>query len=199
MDQNKGDISSQIVDGVLRFVATGGFLTLALLAPNSTQVFDKPLNKLLDKLDKKSKERELRRVAYYMKRKGLISYEATDYQHGIKLTKAGKARLQRGDYRSIQVPIPSNWDKHWRLVFFDIPISENTKRHSLTDKLSQLGFKQLQKSIWVHPFPCRPEVELVAETLLARKYVTFIEITEIDSEQKLRERFAKLLAKTQYN
>jgi DNA-binding transcriptional regulator PaaX len=195
MKQTTRDNSSAIIDGMLKFLAGGGFLTTALLVPNAAKVFDKRLNDYLKRLDQRSRERELRRIAHYMKQKGLISYQTKDYEHGIKLTKAGKLRLKKQGLPDLSIAKPRKWDKHWRLVFFDVPIEDNSKRHSLTFRLRQLGFIQLQKSIWVHPFPCRAEIEALGEALGIRKYITYVEVAHIDSEDKLRARFKKVMRK----
>lgn len=191
-EQSK-DITAAIADGVLRFLAGGGFLTTALIAPNAVQVFDKPLMNVLKRLDKRQRDRELRRVLHYMKAKGLIKYKPRDYDHGIILTKSGKRRLKRSDFASLCIPKPRAWDGKWRLVFFDIPEVERHKRNSLNLKLKQLGFQQLQISIWVHPFPCRIEIEAVCEVLVIRPYVTCVEISQIDNSAKLRERFRQTI------
>ena len=187
------DSRQAIMDGVLRFVAAGGFLTTALLAPNAVQLFDKPLNTLLNKLDKRSRERELKRTVHYMKQRGLISYDARDYQNGIRLTKKGTQKLKTRNIDQLSVPKPEGWDKKWRLVFFDIPEDLKTKRDALSRRLAWLGFQQLQKSIWIHPFACRPELELLTEFIGIRKFVTYVEISRIDGHQQLIQRFKHLL------
>lgn len=195
MNQIEKDRVSAVVDGLLKFIAGGGFVTTALLAPNAVQIFDKPLAKFINGLDKRARERELRRIAHYMKQKGLIAYTPRDYENGIKLTKAGKERLKKRDFDQLSVPVPRKWDKQWRLVFFDIPIQEDKKRYAWTLKLRQLGFQTLQKSIWVYPFPSRPEIEAIAETLGVRKYVTYVEVSRIDGEKLLKARFKHILIK----
>lgn len=192
------DDKSAIIDGILRFVAAGGFMTTALIAPNAVQVFDKPLQKLLDELDERSRERELRRIVHYMKQKELVHYNTQNYEHGMRITTAGKKRLAAHSYRNMKIPLPVKWDKRWRLILFDIPVGENSKRYSFTYKLRLLGLQQLQKSIWIHPFPCRAEIEAISETLAIRQYVTFIEISEIDGESRLRKRFRNILSQSSY-
>lgn len=193
MRQPSKDTTSAIADGVLRFIAGGGFLTTAVIAPNALQVFDKPLMSLLKKLDKRQRERELRRVLHYMKSKDLIRYDPRDYEHGIVLTEAGRQRLKRKDFAGLSIPRPRHWDHKWRLVFFDIPETERLKRNSFNLKLKQLGFQQLQISIWVHPFPCRVEIESVCEVLEIRKYATYVEISQIDNAPQLRKRFKQII------
>lgn len=188
------DTTEAIVDGILRFVAAGGIITTATLAPNAVQIFGKPLIKILKKLDTRQRQRELRRITHYMKQKGWIHYSAWDYEHGIVLTKSGKEKLKQRNFANLAVPTPKSWDKKWRLIFFDIPETDKQKRNSFNLKLKHLGFKQLQISIWVHPFPCRAEIESVCEVLSIRKFVTYVEIDTIDSEKQLRSRFNHLIS-----
>ncbi len=193
MDQRAKDNTAAVIDGILKFVAVGGFVTTALVLQNSAQMFDKPLDKMLKIMDKRQQERELRRIIYYMKQKGLVRYQAGDYEHGIQLTQNGKQRLKKANFVDLQIPKPSKWDGQWRLVFFDIPETSKKKRDYLTFKLKELGFKMLQQSIWVHPFSCRPEIEMVGEFLGVRRYISYVEINQIDSEHILRERFKNLI------
>lgn len=194
MKQRSRDLSAALVDGIIRFVASGGMLTTALLAPNAVQLFDKPLMQLFDSMDKRAQQRELRRIMHYMKSRGLIKYDPKDYEHGIVLTKEGKKRLKRIDFSDIAIEKPKSWDGRWRAVFFDIPESEKNKRNLLNKKLHQLGFKQLQFSILIHPFPCREEIEVVCEYLGVRKYVSYVELVHIDSEKVLKKQFKHLLS-----
>lgn len=192
MNQLNRDQVSGVVDGLLRLVATGGFISLAILTPGVLSALDKPLAKQLMQLDKRARERELRRITYYMKQKGLISYQTRDYEHGIKLTKAGKQRLKQQS-ETLTIPKPIKWDKHWRLVFFDIPIESNSKRQRLTIQLRRLGLQQLQKSIWIYPFSCRAEIEALGEEIGVRKYITYVEVLHIDQDKILRSRFKNIL------
>lgn len=191
------DKTSALVDGLLKFIAGGGLVTTALLAPNAVQIFDKPITKMLKQMDNRSRERELRRVAHYMKSRGLIAYSSNDYEHGIKLTSKGKARIKRLEFSNLSVPTPSRWDKKWRLVFFDLPVGKDKNRFVLIVKLRSLGFQPLQKSIWVHPYPCRQEIEVLSGTLGITKFVTYVEISEIDNEKSLTKRFHTLFNKKQ--
>lgn len=169
-------------------------MTTALLLPNSAKLFDKPLAKLLGRLDERARDRELRRTIHYMKQRGLISYDTHDYQNGIRLTPKGMKKLKERGIDQLAVPKPEAWDEKWRLVFFDIPEDMKTRRNTLSRRLRWLGFQQLQKSIWVHPFPCRAELEALTEFVGVRKFVTYVEISQIDGDPQLRRRFHHLLS-----
>ncbi len=189
----RNDTTSAVIDGLLRVGVLGTVTMTMLAAPNALQALDKPLNLLLRKLDARSRDRELRRVIRYMKQQGLLARTADDYEHGLVLTNAGRARLEKSAYNSLAIKKPTTWDRQWRLIFFDIPEAKKISRNALNTKLKQLGYQQLQKSIWVHPYPSRAEIEAVTDVLGIRKFVTYIEISAIDNAKELEARFSKLL------
>lgn len=187
----RNDTTSAVIDGILRCLVAAGTISMALIAPNILQALDKPTRKYFQSLDRRAQERELRRITSYMRRRGLL---AEDYEHGLELTTSGKQRLQRLDFDNLEIVPPKSWDKKWRLVLFDIPETKHVGRKMLTDKLRSLGFQQLQQSVWLHPFPCRSEVETVCEVYQLSRYVTYIETSHIDHEHLLIRRFTSVLS-----
>lgn len=185
--------TASIIDGLLRFAVGGGMIATILVLPNMAKALDAPTKAYFNKLDKRQRERELKRLLYYMKQQGLVIPGAKGYEHGLIVTKKGKQRLKVTDFEELTIKHPKEWDKLWRLVFFDIPEEYRAGRRQLIHKLKLIGFLQLQRSVWVHPFPCRPEIELVTTTYNVEKYVSYIEATGIDSEHLLKKRFSSLL------
>ena len=62
-------------------------------------------------------------------------------------------------------------------------------RDILRIHLRSLGFEELQKSAFVHPFPCINEIEYIAKHYGIGKYVRFIIAESIDNEQYVKRRF----------
>jgi len=182
--------TSAIVDNILRLTVVGGAITAGLVIPNLLIALDKPLQKYLNHLDKRAGDRELRRVVNYMKSQELIK---EDYQHGLQITDRGRVRLTKLDFDGLRIEKPRTWDKKWRLVLFDIPEEKKRGRDYLTVKLHQLGFYQLQRSAWLHPFPCRAVIEKVATSYGIDQYITYVEITRIDNEKELVKKFKNIL------
>lgn len=185
----RNDTTSAIIDNLLNVLIAGGLVATTLAAPNALQALDKPINKYFKRMDKRAREREYRRLILYMKRQGLIKFNAEDYEHGIQLTKSGKERAEKTNLDNLKIITPQKWDKKWRLVLFDIPESHKQARDHLTSKLRQLNFRQLQKSAWVYPFPCRDEIASIVHQYGISRYVSYIETSFIDSEERLKERF----------
>ncbi len=185
--------TSKIIDELLRAMVAGGILATVIVAPNALQPLDKLLKPYLSKLDKNARSKEYKRLLRNLKKQGILAYATDDYEHGLKLTAAGKKRAQRAASAVRAIEAPEEWDSKWRIVFFDIPERLKTNRDSFSHKLKVIGFRQLQRSVWVHPFPCKNEVAALAAEQNVEKYVTYIETSYIDNAKALKERFKPLL------
>lgn len=181
---------SVIVDSLLRTIALGSITAAALLAPGAAVALDKPLNNYLNKLDKKEREEELRRLLRYVRGQGLIT---SQYQHGLKLTAKAMARLDKVDIESIKVSIPKKWDGLWRIVFYDIPEYKKAGRDALSLKLKQLGFYQLQRSVWLYPHPCEDELSAIALAYGIHSYLTLVTATSIQNQARLQNIFSDII------
>ena len=81
------------------------------------------------------------------------------------------------------------WDGKWRLVVFDIPEKLRKGRDALRAKIKELGFYELQKSVFVFPYECRDEIDFIVEFFGLRKYVRYGVLEFIDNELHLKEIF----------
>ena len=181
--------NSALVDGVIKILVVGGSLGSAMILPNLGRALDKSLDAFFKKMDTRTQARELKRTLYYMKRQGLIETSPRGYDHGIRISNKGRTRLKEVELEQMRIPKPTKWDQQWRLVLYDIPEKYKAGRDALTRLLRQLGFYQLQRSVWVHPYPCREEVAAVSAAFDVNRYVSYIETGHIDQQHILRKRF----------
>ncbi len=63
--------------------------------------------------------------------------------------------------KSVYSLINKPWDEKWRMVNFDIPEKNRNLRDKIRYSLEQLGFKNLQRSLWVSPLPVDDFVEKI--------------------------------------
>ncbi|MEK7091725.1 MAG: CRISPR-associated endonuclease Cas2 [Patescibacteria group bacterium] len=120
----------------------------------------------------------------------LISYrEISTGEIEIVITEAGKKAVLRYDVDQMELTISKHWDKLWRLVFFDIPEKKRYQRDQFRDKLKELGFIELQHSVWVIPYPCKKEIDFLVEFFEIRNYTRFAEATNLTNETDLRLKF----------
>ncbi|MES2971945.1 MAG: hypothetical protein V4702_06515 [Patescibacteria group bacterium] len=184
--------TSLVIDELLKAVLIGGAGLATIAAPNSLVALEKPLKAVLKKLDKSVDSRKL---AYYTKRLNVVTID--ELENGlfeITLNDKGRKRVQKANFELLQVPRVKKWDQRWRLVVFDIPEKYRDSRRFLTEKLKTMDFYMLQKSLWVHPFPCLEQIALIKHIIPELEpFVVLLETDTIDQHNRLINHFRKIL------
>lgn len=102
---------------------------------------------------------------------------------------------ERGKKRSIQRNLDSlklkqkPWDGYWRIVIFDIPEENKKAREAFREKLMTLGFKPVQKSVFIHYLEARDEIDFLVEVFDVRSYVRYGILKEITNAAELKYHF----------
>ena len=107
----------------------------------------------------------------------------------LVLSKDGKRKALRFNIDKIKIKKTKCWDNRWRVVMFDVPERLKKVRDSLRMHFTEIGMMELQKSVFVSPYPCDEEVEFILEFYNARKHVRFILAERIDNELHLKKKF----------
>lgn len=142
---------------------------------------------------KKINERNLRDTIKRLYKSKLIGYkENEDKTVTIVLSDKGKKKILKYDLDKIQIKKPPRWDHVWRLVAFDIPEDKKPGRTALVAKLKELGFYPMQKSVYIHPYECKDEINFVAEIFNLVPYIRFLRVKDVDIEIDLKKRFGLL-------
>ena len=74
-------------------------------------------------------------------------------------------------------------------MFFDIPEKKRKARNALREKLYDLGFCEMQKSVFVSPYECQDEINFVVSVFNIRPYVQYAEMMNSTNELALRRFF----------
>lgn len=120
----------------------------------------------------------------------LVSYkEEKDGTINVVLTEKGRKRALRYRMEELSIKTSVRWDKKWRLVIFDIPEKYRKARDALRYELKKLGMKELQKSVFVHPYNCEDEINFIVEVFDIRPYIRYITATKITNEEELKLHF----------
>ena len=133
--------------------------------------------------------------ALYRSIKKLYQSQLVDFKENqdgtasLVLTDKGKKRTLRYDIDNIKIKKPNCWDHLWRLVIFDIPEDEKKARNAFHNKLKDLGFYPLQKSVFIHPYGCKDEIDFIVEIFNLKPYVRLFTVKETDIELDLKNRF----------
>lgn len=168
-----------VVIGALPMVVAGG-----AAMGNAVKVF-----KMFDK-KKRFKDKQISNAFAGLKRNKLIEYVSD--KSGVttvRITKKGESKLKSFEIDSLEIKKPKSWDGKWRVVMFDLPIQYKKVRNSLRFKIKQIGFIQLQKSVWVYPYPCTDEILFIADYYKVGKYIDILTANEILNDSKLRREY----------
>ncbi|HEX3095488.1 MAG TPA: hypothetical protein VHQ20_00015 [Patescibacteria group bacterium] len=82
-------------------------------------------------------------------------------------------------------------DGVWKIILFDIPETKRSVRNVLRSKLTSLGFKKWQNSIWISPYTLAPEIEDELNQLAKHFFIRLMKTTEINVTDDLEQLFAE--------
>jgi len=180
---------SEVAKQIFLIVGVAGLLTVVAAAPGVllvAKLFQQSGHRFPKTYKAKSAVRSLR---------GLQSNKLVEIteKHGkfeVRLTKKGRQIFKEIQLEKLQIVKPAHWDKKWRIVIFDIPDkSFRRARDVLREKLKEWDFYPLQKSVWVCPWPCEKEMQLVTELYGISRYVNIVIAEKIVDEGLLRKHF----------
>ncbi|KKW11619.1 MAG: Transcriptional regulator, PaaX family protein [Parcubacteria group bacterium GW2011_GWA2_49_9] len=115
--------------------------------------------------------------------------ENADGTATLTLSEKGRKKALTYDIVRMKIPVPSRWDRLWRIVSFDVPEDEKSARDSLREHLFRLGFYELQKSVFIYPYECLSEIQFIAGLYNVGKYIRYILAVHIDNEKMLKDFF----------
>ena len=116
---------------------------------------------------------------------GYIEVKEESGTTSVRLTRKGKIK-------HLEKTVNKEIDGKWRFISFDIPEKLRTQRIKLTRSLRRIGYKALQKSLWVCPFIRADEVELIIEQLKLQQYTAYFVVEKTDIKEHLEGLFPEI-------
>ncbi len=176
---------SEIAKDVFGCLCAGGAIAIAASSPYFVQNLIRSRKEF-----RKYSNSKISSTFDNLRRQGYLSINNKNNQIYISLTKKGKKKAGMFQLWALNIKKPKKWDSKWRLVIFDVPEKRRIVREALRGKLKELGFCVFQKSVWIHPFDCLAEIELLADFFgLSDKYLKLIIAENIGNDTKWREVF----------
>jgi DNA-binding transcriptional regulator PaaX len=176
---------SEIVKDVFTWLLVGGMVAIATTSPYFVQNLIKGHKKW-----QKYPKRKVSDTFYRLRKQGFIEIQTVNRQIYISLTKEGRKRAGIFQIDKLKLTKPKRWDRKWRLLMFDVPQKRKIYREALRGKLKELGFLPLQKSVWIYPFECRAEMELLQDFFgLSQNELRLIIAENIGDDSGLRQEF----------
>lgn len=169
---------------ILRYLAIGAGLLIILSSPVGTR-------RLLKNIKKEWRNKNMFRTIDSLRQNKLITYkEKNNGTCIVSITRAGKKKVKEWDLEHMIIKKPVQWDKRWRIVTFDIREDKKKARDALRRMLKRLGFYRLQRSVFVHPYSCRPEIEFLCSLYdLPERDVLYFSTDRIPNELFLKKYF----------
>lgn len=138
---------------------------------------DKLQAKIAERKKMANQERVLRVTLSRLKKNGLI---INNEESLWKLTIEGVKKLRDYHWRKHSHPAQIPKSKRKMIIAFDIPKNKERARHWLRTELVGLGFKLMQKSVWLGPAPLPKEFIDQTKTLDILPHLKFFEVKETD-------------------
>lgn len=106
----------------------------------------------------------------------------------VRLTQKGKvkallARLESDFKKS------NKWDGKWRVVIWDIPEDSKEQRNRIRQLVKDLGFFQLQKSVFITPHSLPSSAVAYLRECELLRFIRFLRVDKIDDDQYLKKHF----------
>jgi len=126
-----------------------------------------------------------RRKFYDLAKKGYFDISKENNKTFFRVSKKGKGLVEMLKLATGQL----EWDKKWRVLIFDIPEKQRRKRDYLRNKLIELGFKLLQGSVWITPYPLPDSFSDFLAEIKVRPYLYSLTVDAINREDELKREF----------
>ncbi|MBI3261304.1 hypothetical protein HYZ64_02985 [Candidatus Berkelbacteria bacterium] len=192
----RGELLREIL---LSVAAIGLVSATVLIAPGASKVTKRLLEefeRLADEGREARYREKIRGAIHLLENRKLIEVRAENNDYQLTLTEHGKRRVSQYNLYTMRISKPTVWDGRWRLIGFDIPEKYKSARDILREYLQVLGFYQLQKSVWILPYPCRDELEVIRFAYRLEDWVWYCETDTLDRELDLVEYFDLKVPKT---
>ena len=163
--QEKIELSKDI----LKLIANVGALAAITIAPGLGPMFRAFMFKKREKSFMGCVNQALKRL----EKRGFVKVTMRNGTKIVALTPVGKEFFDKMELAKLKIKKPKKWDGCWRFVIFDILEKNRHLRNRMRNTLRTLGFRRLQDSVWVHPYPCDDVIELMRSGYCLRREILY--------------------------
>lgn len=167
-----------------------GTMFLAAAAPNVVGAVGKTFGRKRQKpLYFHCNEKEFKKSLSYLKNQHLIEIIYEDGKTSVRLTKRGQRRYRIRLIENMTIEKQKRWDGWWRIVIFDIPEKFKNARDALRQRFQSMGFYQIQKSVFVIPYPCEKEINFIRHLFGLEEQIRIIQANYFQGEEFAKKYF----------
>ena len=177
---------SELAKDLLKAVAVTGALVILMSSPYVASNIWRSRRRWQNYPQKKFRD-----TFTNLRRRGYLILEENEYDLNICLTDKGKAAVGWMQIDELKIAKSKKWDRKWRVVMFDIAELNRAHRNAFRAKLKELGLRYLQKSVWVCPWECSDEINLLKSFFgLDQDSIFMLTATKIDRAAELQKLFS---------
>lgn len=174
----------ELTKAILEVITVGLLQSYSITRPALPLMIDRIIEllkeaKRLDieknKVKRTLQQMEKKEILWLEKDKDIVYVHIKNKNHPLILKYSIKALF---DFRKKE----KKWNGKWFLVFFDVPEIQRNKRDFLRKFLLKLGFYRYQKSVYLFPYECEQEINLIKKMVEGAKYMKYIIAEKIEDE-----------------
>ena len=128
-------------------------------------------------------------VDFMKDRKNYKSFKKENGEIFARLTKKGDSIIRKMELGRIKIKKQKKWDNKWRVIMFDIKENRRKTRDQFRIYLQGLDFRQIQKSVWVCPYPCESVIKLLKADLAIGKDILYMTVESIENDYWIKKEF----------
>lgn len=107
----------------------------------------------------------------------------------LNLTEKGKFRLFNYKLDKLAIKKQEKWDGKWRIIIYDISKFKRYQQDSFRRFIKKLNMIQLQKSVYITPYPCKKEIDTLRQYFDISNEVMYMKVEYIEDNDQLRKTF----------
>lgn len=153
----------------LRLVAPTGLVVTAISAPSLTIAYQ-----YLDSRWNSYRKADIARFSKRFYKQKLLRSSEKGGETTLILSENGQKKTLR--YNFDELALKKKASSKITVICFDIPEQKKLAREMLRKKLKELGFVQIQKSIYASAYDCGDEIEFIVNFLQIDQYVLTFQI-----------------------
>lgn len=178
------------VKGILLILGATTMVAASILLPGLPMAA-KPV---VDYYKKRKKEKEFKewerfnkpRLRTLLKRlysQKIVDFKDVDGQTVITLTDKGKKKVLSYQLENMMIDKPPKWDGKWRIIIYDIKKERKVLGDIFRRFLQKMQFLQLQKSVYLTPYPCDQQIEFLRQYYGLGKEVLYLVAQKVENEE----------------
>lgn len=162
-----------------------------LITPNFPIIYTSILKLIEEVSGKEIPEKKIRRVIKNLEKRKIIYIQEKGDQAIVQITDENNTSILTYSLKALFdfKKKSKKWNGKWFMVFFDVPEIQRSKRDYLRNYLIKLGFFAYQKSVYIFPYECEKEVELIKKLVEGAKFMKYVIAERIEDESRIKEYF----------